>query len=60
MIVAQSRRRLLKALLGVPLFLHFWRSEAFSGAASDSCDIVIVDGWILRREDLKRARLDAT
>lgn len=60
MIVAQSRRRLLKALLGVPLFLHFWKSAAISGTASDSCDVVIVDGWILRREDLKRARVDAT
>lgn len=61
MVVPQSRRQVLKALLGViPVSLYFWRSEAFSRAASDACDIVIVDGWILRREDLKRARIDAT
>lgn len=60
MIVLQSRRQMLKALLGaVPASLYFWKSEAFSNASSEFCDVVIVDGWILRREDLKRARIDA-
>lgn len=64
MIVPQSRRQVLGALLGmIPVSLYFWRSEAFSRATSrstsDACDIVMVDGWILRREDLRKARIDA-
>lgn len=52
---------MLKALLGViPVSMFFWKSDAFSRVSSDVCDVVIVDGWILRREDLKRTRIDAT
>jgi hypothetical protein len=56
----QSRRHILKALLGaIPLSLYFWRSVPLSSTSSDAIDVVIVDGWILRREDLKKARADA-
>jgi hypothetical protein len=63
MFVHQSRRQMLKAFLGtLPLAacFYFWRSAPSSTTASGVCDVVIVDGWILRREDLKRARIDAT
>jgi hypothetical protein len=51
---------MLKALLGtIPLSLYFWRSETVSGLPSDASDVVMIDGWILRREDLKKARVDA-
>jgi hypothetical protein len=63
MFVHQSRRQMLMALLGtIPLTtcFHFWRSEPSSSRSSGTCEVVIVDGWILRPEDLKRARVDAT
>lgn len=63
MFVHQSRRHLLKALLGLPplaMSFYFWRSEPSPSASSNADDVVIVDGWILRREDLKRARIDAS
>jgi hypothetical protein len=51
---------MLSALLGtVPLSIFFWKFETVSGPPSDTCDVVIVDGWILRREDLRKARIDA-
>ncbi len=67
MFVHQSRRQMLKVILAaLPLgtSFYFWRSSASSSAASGvtsgACDVVVVDGWILRREDLKGARIDAT
>ena len=67
MFVHQSRRQMLKVILAaLPLSMgfYFWRFSALSSASpeasSGACDVVVVDGWILRREDLKGARIDAT
>jgi hypothetical protein len=51
---------MLKALLGaIPLSIYCLKSETVSGLPSSASDVVIVDGWILRREDLKKAGIDA-
>jgi hypothetical protein len=61
MIVLQSRRQIIRALLGsIPLSILLWRSSVVTGAPSDASDVVIVDGWVLLRDDLRKARIDAT
>lgn len=54
-----SRRRVLSFLAGTFLFSAFFRqSRILEGYLSDAPELVIVDGWILRREDV-RALSDA-
>lgn len=56
-----SRRQILRALLGAfSIAIPFWRFKPALGHSSDASQVVLVDGWILLREDLKKAGLDAS
>ena len=49
-----SRRNALKFLFGaLPVSLFFWRFGIETNSPAGASDFVIVDGWILHRDDVK-------
>jgi hypothetical protein len=56
-----SRRQILSALLGAfSIAIPFWRCKPALDRSSGASQVVLVDGWILLREDLKKAGVDAS
>ena len=52
--MSYSRRRVLSFFAGTFLFSAFFRpSRVLQDYLSDEPELVIVDGWILRREDVR-------